>query len=147
MRYEFGGFKFLAVPDALDIAIEYIVIEPIGITLKDYLIHGEDALFEGFGDGIPFFFHAKAVEHFQLICRIIIFEVVDDVFVASYAVFTYCHCNSFAYFLISKHHNLAMHLGIKVVHNVAQFFGMKSFEAGSVSKVGVNWSQPDEEKG
>ncbi len=31
--------------------------------------------------------------------------------------------------MISKHHNLAMHLGIKVVHNVFDLFGMKSFEA------------------
>jgi hypothetical protein len=131
MRYgiSFGGFKFLAVADALDVAIEDIVIEPIGITLKDYLIHGEDALFEGFGDGIPFFFKAKAGEHFLFVCRVIVFEVVDDVFIASYAVFTYCHCNSFAYLLISKHHNLTMHLGIKVLHYLVHDFGMECFKA------------------
>ena len=131
MRYgiSFGGFELLALLYALDVAIEDIVIEPIGITLKDYLIHGEDALFEGFGDGIPFFFKAKAGEHFLFVCRIIVFEVVDDVFVASYGVFADSHYISFAYLLSSKHHNLTMILGIKVIHNMFDLFGMKSFEA------------------
>ncbi|NBK24947.1 MAG: hypothetical protein EOM68_23340 [Spirochaetia bacterium] len=118
----------MAVFYALDVIVEDVVIEPIGITLQDDLIDGKDALFEGFRDGIPFLFHKQARDQLLFVCGVVHIKVFGQELVAFYVVFI-CHSNSFGGVLIGQQHYLCVGFGIKVLHDSIYMLWMKSFKA------------------